>query len=66
MPLWKEHHFARATEFVQLLADTLGRPARPVAAAPSVPPPRPISPASLPKPAAPTASAVFKSIPWKK
>ena len=63
---WKESHYARATEFVDLIAKVVGaQPGRNPHQA-SMPAPRPLAPASLPKPTAPTAAAVFKNIPWKK
>jgi hypothetical protein len=67
MPDWNEKHYARAQEFLRLLADAIPAPmpartgtARPVTA--------PASPApAVPAPeAAPTAASVFQKIPWKK
>lgn len=63
---WKESHYARAAEFVDLITKAVGvesgRNPHPAA----IPTPRPLAPASIPKPAAPSAAAVFKNIPWKK
>ena len=73
MTPWKEHHYARADEFVRLVAAALARAGG--SANPFVPPPpanigstppfaASASPAAPPKPV--TAAALFKSIPWKK
>jgi len=68
MPSWNESHHARAAEFVRLVTEAVGRPPAPAAPAPIVPlpTPRPLEVARIPKPAAATSAAVFKSIPWKK
>jgi hypothetical protein len=63
---WKEHHYARSAQFAQLLTEALGTPAVATPHATVIASPRPVSATPLPKPAAPTAAAVFKSIPWKK
>ncbi len=71
MTPWKPHHYARAEEFVRLVAAALahnGGSATPFAApSPAVSaPPFPV-PAPAAAPAKPvTAAAMFKSIPWKK
>ncbi len=66
MPRWKEHHYARAAEFAQLIAGAIPNPSAPVFHAPTAAVPRPMAATATPKPAAPTAAAVFKAIPWKK
>jgi hypothetical protein len=68
MRSWKENHYSRGTQFVQLLAEAIGgtAPAAAPAATPAGTAPRPQQSAPSPKPAAPTTAAVFKSIPWKK
>lgn len=63
---WKEHHYARAAQFAQLLTEALGTPTVQTPHPTVIAPPRPVAAAAVPKPAAPTAAAVFKSIPWKK
>jgi hypothetical protein len=63
---WKDSHYARATEFARLVADAIGSPPMPAPHPTAISSPRPLAPASIPKPAAPTTAAVFKSIPWKK
>jgi hypothetical protein len=63
---WKEHHYARATEFAQLLAEALAHAPAPMPHAPAATVPRPAPTLPKPRPAAPTAAAVFKAIPWKK
>lgn len=63
---WKEHHYARSAQFAQLLTEALGAPTVPTPHPTVITSPRPVAATPHPKPAAPTAAAVFKSIPWKK
>lgn len=66
MRSWKESHYQRATEFTRLLAEALAAASAGSGHAPAISAPRPLQPAQIPKPAAPTTAALFKSIPWKK
>lgn len=63
---WKEHHYTRAAQFVQILAEAVGAPGAPAPHPAMLATPRPVAAMPHPKPAAQTAAAVFKSIPWKK
>ena len=66
MPRWKEHHYARAADFAQLIAGAIPSPPAPLFHAPTAAVPRPLAAPPTLKPAAPTAASVFKAIPWKK
>jgi hypothetical protein len=66
MRSWKEIHYSRGTEFVQLLVQAIGGAKPETAPTPAATASRPEQSTSLPKSAAPTTAAVFKSIPWKK
>jgi len=63
---WKEHHYTRAAEFVHLFGDAVGLSSANMVPSTGINGPRPLTAATTPKPAAPTAAAMFKSIPWKK
>ncbi len=71
MTPWKPHHYARAEEFVRLVASALAQsggsstpfaPPPPSASVPPFPVPAPVAAPAKPV----TAAAMFKSIPWKK